>query len=565
MSVPTTLNADQLAQLLYYREVEEHLDICRAEGGNLFHKQGVSALDDFRSTLWKYFTFASSGSTVPNTNNFAVFHLSSSTISTDTAANCKRDLCASANWTIWHIDTDSLDEEGDFCCTLLNGSEEIFSTEFWLSSRHVDKLPFFVSDEMVSLLKHLCFDDHDSNEDDSSPRSPAGFVSSGIAAPTLLDLLTALTRSNDEHAMHRAAQAAINAEQAATIQRLLAAQSPTPATAAADVNKSIRRLTQALTVHVLKPIVAPVIHVSASSSDSKRQDFAQVIACYGLYTPSKFEAMFQPSEWDVKDSVSAYNMLHARNSMLRALTRNKGPHTRDNYTAESLKDLATFLWNVGMGGLRFDNFLAVRSDTIGDKWPKFVHAFSVVRAAVAHAINSNIAYAMDSFLSQLTVIQTDFPSIPVKTLVFIAEEKMGDLLQISSAMAQDPDTPLLRRALSVDIDSPYFRRLMLLDTMGTKKKRDEDTPPTIAASKTPKKVKTNPTPASSNPRPTAPKLKGKRPCFDWIRGISPCNHSGSCTKPPSLQNPNPRPHSYDVGDAGAVEQAHRAWTKLHAH
>ena len=120
-------------------------------------------------------------------------------------------------------------------------------------------------------------------------------------------------------------------------------------------------------------------------------------------------------------------MLQVRTTMLPALTRNKDPQTRDNFTADTLKDLATFLWNAGMGGLRFDNFLDVKTDTIGDKWSKFVHAYSVVRAAIAVSINSNIAYAMDSFMSQLTVIQTEFPSIPIKTPVFIAEEKMGDL------------------------------------------------------------------------------------------------------------------------------------------
>ena len=309
MSTPTILNAEQLSQLLNYRDVEEHLAVCRAEGGNLYHKQGVSALDDFRSILWKYFTFASSGTTVPNANRFAVFHLSTSTISTDTAANCKRDLGTSANWTIWHIDVDSLDDEGDFYCTLLHGSEEIFSTEFWLSSRHVDKLSFFVADEMISLLKHLDFGDHDDDDEDFPLRSPTVSGSSGIPAPTMLDLLNALTRSNDEHAKHRAAQAVINAEQAATIQRLLAAQAHNPTTDAADMNKTLRRLTQALTVQAMKAPVAPVIHVSASSSDSKRQDFAQITACYGLYTHAKFESMFQPSEWDVAGDVSAYNML----------------------------------------------------------------------------------------------------------------------------------------------------------------------------------------------------------------------------------------------------------------
>ena len=134
--------------------------------------------------------------------------------------------------------------------------------------------------------------DHDDDDEDSPLRSPTVPGSSGIQAPTMLDLLTALTKSNDEHAQYRAAQAAINAEQALTIQRLLAAQAPTSTTDAADMNKTIRRLTQALTVQALKAPVAPIIHVSASSSDSKRQDFAQIVACYGLYTHAKFESMF---------------------------------------------------------------------------------------------------------------------------------------------------------------------------------------------------------------------------------------------------------------------------------
>jgi hypothetical protein len=211
------------------------------------------------------------------------------------------------------------------------------------------------------------------------------------------------------------------------------------------------------------------------------------------------------------------------------------------------------MWHAGEKGLTLESFLLDKAKVVD--WVSFQRAFFNMRRTYGLFCGERLGAALGEFLFRLQEIFVRFPQMEIKTLLFLAETRLGCLRKLSSTGELEVALEILEADLASVVQQELFHRAT--KPKGTAligvKRALEDVNGTEAPSGGIK------APRMKAPG-MAPPLTGKPPCWNWIMKRSGCG-GGTCASVSKRGQATPRPHVFEDADKGKPEQAYRAWVK----
>jgi len=118
-----------------------------------------------------------------------------------------------------------------------------------------------------------------------------------------------------------------------------------------------------------------------------------------------------------------------------------------------LHNAVLLLWHTGEKGLLLDNFLLDKAKVVD--WLTFQRAFFNMRRAYSLLCGEDLGTALGDFLFRLQEIFVAYPQIEMKTLLFLAESRLGRLRKLATtgdiATSLEVSTIDLQTALQMEL------------------------------------------------------------------------------------------------------------------
>ena len=266
--------------------------------------------------------------------------------------------------------------------------------------------------------------------------------------------------------------------------------------------------------------------------------------------------MWLVTDHDLNGRPAAFSLSHATEVMRDIVTDLHGQYATPT-TDAFLHNAVLLLWHTGEKGLLLDNFLLDKAKVVD--WLTFQRAFFNMRRAYSLLCGEDLGTALGDFLFRLQEIFVAYPQIEMKTLLFLAESRLGRLRKLATtgdiATSLEVSTVDLQTALQMKL---FHRPLGLSKKLGgapvgTKRSHEDTDEGTAGGEDLPLKK-------AQMKKP--PQLSGSQPCWNWILKRGGCQGT-ECKSKTKAGKLTPRPHAFDDGDKGQAEHAYRAWVKKH--
>jgi len=295
------------------------------------------------------------------------------------------------------------------------------------------------------------------------------------------------------------------------------------------------------------------INVPPAQSESKRTELARVLAVRHVYNQLRFNQVWLVTDHDLGGRPAAFSMTHAMETMkeiVRDLHAQFAPPTTDVF----LHNAVLLLWDSGEKGLFLENFLLDKGKIVD--WPSFQRAFFNMRRAYGKLCGEVLRMALGDFLFSLQEIAVGYEHMSIKTLLYLAETRLGRLRKLSRPEEITSALKISDAELGVVLQRELFSRSEVKpppeQTVGSKRVAE----PMVGTEGGPARQKLKM--ASRTP----PSLAGGQPCWNWILRRRGCEGT-ICMGKTKKGAATPRPHVFDSADKGSAERAYRAWVKQH--
>jgi hypothetical protein len=171
------------------------------------------------------------------------------------------------------------------------------------------------------------------------------------------------------------------------------------------------------------------INVPPAQSESKRAELAKVLAVRPCFSQARFNQVWLVTDHDLNGRPATFSLSHATEVMRDIVTDLHGQYATPT-TDAFLHNAVLLLWHTGEKGLLLDNFLLDKAKVVD--WLTFQRAFFNMRRAYSLLCGEDLGTALGDFLFRLQEIFVAYPQIEIKTLLFLAESRLGRLRKLAT-------------------------------------------------------------------------------------------------------------------------------------